>query len=71
MRDCEGCIWEDQCAGEEACDDYTPVEEDVAVQMELDRQAFWSSGGSMLGRNDGETQTEQFLLRRCLGCPSN
>ena len=40
MRDCEGCIWEDQCAGEEACDDYTPVEEDVAVQMELDRQAF-------------------------------
>ena len=44
MRDCEGCIWEDQCAGEEACDDYPPVEEDVAVQMELDRQAlleFW------------------------------
>lgn len=40
MRECEGCIWEDQCAGEEDCDDYTPVEDDVELRIERERQAF-------------------------------
>ena len=41
MRDCDGCIWVDQCAGEEACDDYTPVKEDVEARIERDREAFF------------------------------
>lgn len=40
MRDCEGCIWEDSAPERRLAMTNTPVEEDVAVQMELDRQAF-------------------------------
>lgn len=29
-KTCQGCYWEDQCGGAEACTDYTPINDDSA-----------------------------------------
>lgn len=34
---CDVCLWRDKCDGDEPCDDFTPLEEDVDTYIEQKR----------------------------------
>lgn len=34
-KKCENCIWFDKCGSETPCDDYYPVSEEEAAEMQL------------------------------------